>query len=55
MFVAKPTVDEPCVSNLIVLGIDGLVRETNFTREELQRMYRGFKTVCYSTKGWSTL
>ncbi|XP_057308435.1 frequenin-1-like [Hydractinia symbiolongicarpus] len=44
----KPTVDEPCVSNLIVLGIDGLVRETNFTREELQRMYRGFKTECPS-------
>ena len=27
------------------LGLDGLLRETNFTREEIQRMYRGFKQV----------
>ncbi|XP_066927026.1 frequenin-1-like isoform X2 [Clytia hemisphaerica] len=28
------------------LGLDGLIRETNFTREEIQRMYRGFKQEC---------
>ena len=33
----------------LVLGLDGLVKETNFNREEIQRMYRGFKQVSLAT------
>lgn len=40
--------DEPAINSYFVLGLDGLIRETKFTREELQRMYRGFKQVCFS-------
>jgi len=29
----------------LVLGLEGLIRETKFIREEIQRMYRAFKQV----------
>ena len=39
--------DRVPLHNYLELGLDGLVKETNFTREEIQRMYRGFKQVNY--------
>ncbi|XP_065653308.1 calsenilin-like [Hydra vulgaris] len=40
------SIEIPEIIEFPTLGLEGLLEETDFTKEELQRMYRGFKTEC---------